>query len=366
MKKTISMIVILMLVLVITQSVYAVDTQPSDYGLYYQQFVDSTEPLSVLEEKDLSAWSAADITHPIISTILDINRTDYLDIPYGTDPNQKLDIYHEKGKTGQPVIIFIHGGGWTNGDKSDVRYGGPTWLSLGYTVVSVNYRLGPQNPHPAQIEDCAKALKWVIENIKEYGGDPNRISITGHSAGGHLAALLVTDKEWSMKYNIEMNRVKCCIPISGIYDFSLKENYYHPWMEMFTDNLFSGLPNIQASKEHASAIEHITGDEPPVLIIQGGDDWLVPKSNAIFFFNALKAKGIKVELEIIKGIWHCNAFANYGDSGNITTELVNRFLAEYLPTPENNPLMYTQYFNDNAKMNFTNIINNLLQIVKAN
>jgi acetyl esterase/lipase len=318
----------------VSYTIYASDTQPSDYDLYYPQFVDSKEPLSVLEKKDWDMRTNAINTRPVLSAIPSKDRTDYFDISYGPDPMQKLDIHHKKGNQKRPVIFFIHGGGWVMGDKDFSRFVVPTWVDLGYTVVSINYRLAPSSTHPAQIEDCAMALKWVINNIKNYGGNPNQIALTGHSAGAQLTALLVTDEKLHKKYGINIKNVKCWFPLSGIYDFNLPENYYHPSLDGYNNAYLGTNAN---NKYAASAINYVDGNEPPSLILHGGDDWLVPKTNSINLYNKLKRKGADSTLSIVKGYWHSHILMCFGEAGHKPTYIVNKFLAKHLPTSQNNP-----------------------------
>lgn len=335
--KIVLSIVLILCVSFLCSMIYAADEPLSDYDLYYPQFVDSKEPLSVLEKTDWDIRTKAIETKPLLSSIPSSDRVDYFDISYGSDDMQKLDIHHKKGNQLRPVIFFIHGGGWVMGDKNFTRFVAPTWVNLGYTVVSINYRLAPTNTHPAQMEDCAMALKWVINNIKKYGGDPNKIGITGHSAGAQLAALLVTDEKWHKAYKIDIKKVKCWFPLSGIYDFNLPENYYHPSLKDY-NNAYLGTD--EKNKNLASAINYVDGKEPPSLILHGGDDWLVPKTNAINFYNKLKSKRSPATLEIVKGYWHSHILMSFGESGHKPTYIVNKFLAKHLPTSQNNMKKY--------------------------
>jgi acetyl esterase/lipase len=110
-----------------------------------------------------------------------------------------LDVYAPKGARKAPVIVFIHGGGWRAGDKGNRTTGenlAQRYGAEGFVVVSVNYRLTPAGKHPANIRDVAKAVAWTHDHITQYGGDPARMSIMGHSAGGHLAALVAADERW--------------------------------------------------------------------------------------------------------------------------------------------------------------------------
>lgn len=302
------------------------------YETEYSQFVDSKEPLSVLQEKDWTLYGQCGMSYTYLHALADPNRQDYFAIPYGEDPLQRLDIHHLKDghEKKRPVIFFIHGGGWTSEDKSNTRFYALEWINRGYTVVSINYRLAPNVVHPAQIEDCARAFKWVQENIKNYGGNPNRIAVLGHSSGAHLGALLVTGKKWHEKYDIDIKKVKCWIPVSGIFDFNLHENYLAPLLNSCIVAMLK-----EEDKDDCSPIMHITGDEPPCLILHGGDDWLVPRTNSINLHEKLTQKGAKnARLEIVPGYWHCNMMLGYDKPGHKPAEIINAYLKDMLPTDD--------------------------------
>jgi acetyl esterase/lipase len=308
------------------------DFYKMSYETEYKQFVDSKEPLSSLQEKDWIIYGQCSETSTYLNDIHDPDRQDYFDIAYGEDPMQKLDIHHLKseGKKQRPVIFFIHGGGWTAEDKSNTRFYALEWIKRGYTVVSTNYRLAPNVIHPIQIEDCAMAFKWVLDNIKEYGGNPNKIAIIGHSAGAHIGSLLVAGEKWHKKYDIDIKKVRCWIPVSGIHDFNLQENYLPPILNLSINAMLG-----DGDKNDCSPISHVTGHEPPCLILHGGDDWLVPRSNSIKFHDKLVEKGVKnVELEIVPGYWHCNMMLGYDTEGHKPAEIINAYLAKMLPANE--------------------------------
>lgn len=118
-------------------------------------------------------------------------------IHYGSDSKQIVDVYQpDQCRTRQcPVTMWVHGGGWrhgnTSGDRSTEMQ--TAWANQGIVMVGVNYRLSPEYKHPAHIEDVASAVSWVHDHISQYGGDPNRVSLLGHSAGAHLVALVATN-----------------------------------------------------------------------------------------------------------------------------------------------------------------------------
>lgn len=153
-----------------------------------------------------------------ISKITDINKevTSRLNVPYMDDDNlfHRLDIYFPQKKKGLfPILVHIHGGGWKTGDKNMMVDTGVFYASKGILFVTPNYRLSPAVMHPAHVEDCAAALAWVFRHSSELGGDKNRIFLSGHSAGAHLAALLGTNPEYLRKYNINPHDLAGVIPV---------------------------------------------------------------------------------------------------------------------------------------------------------
>lgn len=302
------------------------------YENEYPQFVDTSEPLSLLEESDFKVYKDCQMSFDYLS---DLENEEYFTISYGDDTLQSLDIYHLRTNDNnllRPVLFFIHGGGWVSEDKSSCRFSGAKeWVKNGYTVVSINYRLAPHVIHPSQVDDCAKALKWVIDNISEFGGNPTQICIIGHSSGAHLAALLVADKRLHEKFNIDIGKVKCWIPVSGVHDLSLHENYLSPIIDKAIPTMLG-----DADANDCSPISHITGNEPPCLIIHGGDDWLVPITNSIKLYEKLIEKDSK-EVTFIKvpGYWHFNMLLGYQKKGHKPAEIINKYLAEKLPVSDN-------------------------------
>ncbi len=136
------------------------------------------------------------------------------------EAKHKLDLFLPKGRTNFPVMLFLHGGSWRTGDRSLYRALGNHFASLGIAVAIPSYRLMPANPHPAQIEDTAAAFAWVSNTIGQVGGDVKRMYVTGHSAGGHLAALLALDPEYLHRLGVPDGAIRGVVSISGVYDVS--------------------------------------------------------------------------------------------------------------------------------------------------
>jgi arylformamidase len=141
------------------------------------------------------------------------------DVPYAESPHERqvLDIYAPDGAQGKnlPVVFWIHGGGWQGGDKSDVALKPQFFVDRGFVFVSTNYRLFPHVDMATLIGDVAKSLGWVHKHIGQYGGDPQRIIVGGHSAGAQLAAIVCTDHRYLKTEGVPFTALRGCIPVDG-------------------------------------------------------------------------------------------------------------------------------------------------------
>jgi arylformamidase len=135
-----------------------------------------------------------------------------LDVPYGPSAAERLDIFRPKQTGLAPVQIYIHGGYWISNDKKDCSYVALGFVGAGFLNVVINYGLIPTVAMTEQVRQCRSAVRWVAAHIREYGGDPDQIYVTGHSAGGHLAVSLLTDPE------IVPGLIKGITSLSGLYD----------------------------------------------------------------------------------------------------------------------------------------------------
>lgn len=137
------------------------------------------------------------------------------DIPYGDRERQVLDVYSPPGAKGRPVVFWIHGGGWQVGDKSDVQQKPRVFNEKGFVFVSTNYRLLPNVDMGTIVRDIARSIRWVHDHIADYGGDPGRILVMGHSAGAQLAALICTDDRYLKEQGLSLSIIKGCVPVDG-------------------------------------------------------------------------------------------------------------------------------------------------------
>ena len=176
--------------------------------------------LSAPSLTDLQRLMSLGDASPDVKTVKDIS---YREGPEDEAAKHKLDIYLPKGNSNAPVLFFIHGGAWKTGDRSQYLPVGNRYAREGYVTVVPSYRLAPKHPHPAQIEDVAAAFAWTARHIAEYGGDTNRLYVGGHSAGGHLAALLTLDKRYLAAYQLSAQSIRGVLALSGVYNLTSAE-----------------------------------------------------------------------------------------------------------------------------------------------
>lgn len=245
---------------------------------------------ATLRRKSPSAVSVAD-EHPELLFGGDYEVESFLNIPYYegegfSERKHKLDIFKPKGIKDAPVCFFVHGGAWTTGDRKMYGRMGKVFARNGFVSVVISYRLTPAVKHPGHIEDVARAFAWTYQHIAEYGGRNDRIFVSGHSAGGHLSSLLATDEKYLKAHGLSLKNIRAAMPISGIYRFRRGE-------------LGPIIGNTQEAADSASTIKHVTGDEPPYLILYASDDFPRCDVMSTDFCNALKKAGVEAECVMI-------------------------------------------------------------------
>jgi acetyl esterase/lipase len=224
-------------------------------------------------------------------------------VPYVTDGGleQQLDLYIPTDQKGEPLIVFVHGGGWEHGDKAgdSINPNNLQWLWQGYAMASINYRLIQHAAWPAQIEDCKAAIRWLKAHADEYGYDPDRIGVVGESAGGHLVCLLVTTSRLH-KFDVGENLnyssdVTCAVDLFGVSDFT-----------RFSDSKLAGSDphNKTERAREASPITYVHKDQPPMLVVHGTDDKLVPYEQAVLLADAMDKAGARYHFHTVVGGGH--------------------------------------------------------------
>jgi alpha-L-fucosidase 2 len=235
---------------------------------------------------------------------------------YGEAGGEKLtmDYYPASGTALHPIVIIIHGGGFVGGTSKNnsEAYCAQFLAPAGYAVFSINYRLAPKYPYPAMVEDVQRAIRYLRHNAKKWHADPNRIALVGGSAGGYLsnmAGVLNAGGIMGAKDPVDRTsaRVQAVVTLFGPSDFRnqpVGENLKGLLAPLIREK------GLEAALAEASPAMHITGDEPPFLLIHGDKDKSVPLQQSAHLQAALKAAGVPCDLMIIMngphatGSWH--------------------------------------------------------------
>lgn len=241
--------------------------------------------------------------------------TAFLDVTYcrGGGIDLKIDLYFPDPSAAPraPAALFLHGGGWVGGDRSESgwlpRIRDPL-LEKGYVVASADYRLAPSHRWPAQIEDASCAIRFLNAEAGTYGIDAGRIGVWGTSAGGHLAALLGTADasagfEGDGGHAGFSSRVRAVIDLYGPADLTDGEGW--PQGQPLVLDIVFGTSDLDSPVlAEASPTTHATPDDPPFLILHGEKDRLVPVRQSELFFERLDAAGVPAELVVVENARH--------------------------------------------------------------
>jgi acetyl esterase/lipase len=245
------------------------------------------------------------------------------------DSKHRLDVYYPEGMKNCPVYFFVHGGGWKKGDKDIYSTLGKTYAKKGIVTVIINYGLSPEVQHPAHILDTAAAFAWTAKNIRKFGGDPDKVFVSGHSAGAHLTSLLVLDNKYLNKYNLSSSNIKGLIAIAGVYkigDFNLKSKSGSQISSQFTSKLFNDAFGKDQSKwADASPLNHVEGNTPPILIMVGEKEGKYLELQGKMLYQALKKKGAPVQWAVIPGKGHITEIM-VGGGNDKTSPMVIDFI----------------------------------------
>lgn len=217
------------------------------------------------------------------------------DHPYGSAPRQKLDIYAPHASSGPlPVVFFIYGGSWMDGDRHNYDFAGRALAALGYVTVIADYRLLPEVEYPTFLDDCFLALQWTNDHIAQYGGDRNYIALMGHSAGAYNATMLALHPDYLAGSGFSQN-IKCVVGLSGPYDF-------FPFDGKITIRTFGAVPHPRSTQP----LEHVTKAAPPMFLGTGDKDGLVYPRNTVALSQRLRASGVLVEEKHYAALGHPN------------------------------------------------------------
>lgn len=217
-------------------------------------------------------------------------------IAYGADPYQEVAVF-EAGNPDGRVLVFMHGGGWTNGYKEWMAFMAPPLNERGITFVSLGYRLAPGVTWPDGVHDAAAGVAWIHAHIARHGGDPDRLILGGHSAGGHHASWLAVRGDWQEKAGVPLDIVKGAVPVSGVYDFT--EGNGMPVRPRF-------LGTDTANDIDASPLLDIQRT-PPFLVAWGDRDFPHLMAQGERMAAALVAAGGQVDTLVLQDCDHLGA-----------------------------------------------------------
>lgn len=202
------------------------------------------------------------------------------------DPKQalSLDVYRPtKATTGAvPVVVFLYGGTWKRGNRAQYAFVGHRLAQQGVLAIVADYRTFPRTTFPGFVEDAAAAVAWAHRHAADYGGDPQRLFVAGHSAGAQIAALIGTDARYLAVHGLRPRDLAGVIGLSGPYDFEI-----------------AGYEDVFGPEEQwprAQAVNFVDGDEPPFLLVHGTADTVVEAKDSRELADKLRAVGVETTL----------------------------------------------------------------------
>ena len=261
------------------------------------------------------------------------------DIPYASPAQERqvLDVYSPTDAKNLPVVFWIHGGGWQTGDKTSVQLKPQAFMDKGFVFVSTNYRLLPQVDMGTIVRDIAKSIRWVHDHIAEYGGDPQRLFIMGHSAGAQLAALVCTDDRYLKAEGLSLAIIKGCVPVDGdTYDVpaiietaeTRRRVHGQPQLKLGHREKFGNDP---AKHRDFSAVTHVAKDKgiPPFLIMHVAEH---PDTSAQAqrLASVLKSAGVPVRVYGARESTHNKINADIGLPEDPGTKALFEFVGDAL------------------------------------
>jgi serine/threonine protein kinase/dienelactone hydrolase len=256
------------------------------------------------------------------------------DLPYTDTKNERqmLDIYAPAAGKNLPVVVWIHGGGWQRGNKSEVEKKPQAFVDKGFVFVSINYRLLPDVTIKQMAGDVAKAIHWVRDHAKDYGGDPDRLVVMGHSAGALLAALVCTDDRYLKTEGLSLSSIKACVPVDGdTYDVAMQIKTVAERVAAIYRSKFGD----ERLQRELSSVTHVARGKniPPFLILHVADHpETKPQSERLV--KALQDAGITAKAYPAEGKNHITLNDHLGLDGDKPTQEMFAFLNAVLKKPE--------------------------------
>ncbi len=244
---------------------------------------------SLVQVKSLDAGLSALAQDKPDGEIKEVRNLRYCEGAGADEKKHLLDLYLPKGDRKSPVIVWIHGGAWMHGDRAIYGMLGRRFAAQGIGFAAISYRLSPAVKHPEHVKDCARAFAWVHGHVVEHGGDPERLFVSGQSAGGHLSALLALDPKYLDDLKVPRGAIKGAIPMSGVYVIpALGENAPGP-LKIFPEAFGSDPETCRA----ASPVTHVKGCTVPMLVLTETNDTFKVRVSMELLKAAMEKEGVK-------------------------------------------------------------------------
>jgi acetyl esterase/lipase len=220
-------------------------------------------------------------------------------LEYGKDPRQRLDVYAPRNARNCPVVIFFYGGSWQWGDRSNYRFIGTVLAARGILTVIPDYRLYPQVRYPSFVEDGANAVAWAHQHVRAFGGNPDKLVLMGHSAGGQIAAMLAEDDSFLEHAGVSPQAIAGLVGLSGTYvlvpdDAALRAIFSSPY-----------------TAQQWQPVSFVSDHSPPTLLVHGSDDTEVYPVEAVEMIDALHRHHIEAQLYLYPGRGHSDTVASF-------------------------------------------------------
>lgn len=237
---------------------------------------------------------------------------------YGDDPFQTLDVFAPADATDAPVLLYFHGGGFKEGHPSHYGYLGKRLVERGAIFVSVGYRFEPEFAYPHYVDDGAQALKWVVDNIADFGGDPSRIFATGHSAGANIVSLLTLRNDWVDRLALARDTIKGIALLSGGYDADVKDPAY---------------PDAKARSVESNVVSRVETAPETVIVVFGSperqrlgqsNDFF--KNHALSLLKVLADQGVSADVLELPDTDHLRTSIELGDADSPVAAAVERMV----------------------------------------
>lgn len=253
------------------------------------------------------------------------------DLPYVEPKNERqiLDVYSPAEGKNHPVIVWIHGGGWTKGNKNGVQQKAQAFTEKGFVFVSTNYRFVPNVTVQEMTADIAKAIRWAHDHAPEFGGDPNSIFVMGHSAGAHLAALVCTDDRYLKAEGLSLSILQGCVPVDvSVYDIPkrLKDGG-----SVSPETFKAVFGETDEAQRELSPAHHVAkGKNIPSFLILHVADRPDTKAQSHWLAGKLQEAGVSAKVVAAEGKNHGTINSDLGRPDDKPTQELFQFLDDVL------------------------------------